>query len=66
MILLFSKPKIIVGMVKTNQSKILACVLKQNANLVILQEQDATNEKADNHDVCNSSTRGQPATEAIV
>lgn len=53
-------------MVKTNQSKILACVLKQNANLVILQEQDATNEKADNHDVCNSSTKGQPATEAIV
>ena len=55
MILLYSKLMIIVGMVKTNQSKILACVLKQNANLVILQEQDATNEKADNHDVCNSS-----------
>ena len=45
-------------MVKTNQSKILACVLKQNANLVILQEQDATNEKADNLDVCNSSVKG--------
>lgn len=58
MILLFSKLMIIVGMVKTNQSKILACVLKQNANLVILQEQDATNEKADNLDVCNSSVKG--------
>lgn len=58
MILLFSKPMVIVSMVKTNQSKILACVLKQNANLVILQEQDATNEKADNHDVCNSSIKG--------
>ena len=58
MILLYSKLMIIVGMVKTNQSKILACVLKQNANLVILQEQDATNEKADNHDVFNSSIQG--------